>query len=72
MQQVRFDLLGRKSRRVGVAVVARESGNGFGVALNGARRQTAHGHGIDHALTQWVHGFAPEVPGKIPQPSDCK
>jgi hypothetical protein len=56
---------------VGAFVVAREAADGFGVSIDGAHRQTAHGHGVYHAWTPWAHGFAPEVPGNIPQALGC-
>jgi len=36
-----------------------------------AQTGRVHDHGVDHALTPWAHGFAPEVPGDTPQTTGC-
>jgi len=49
MQQIGLNLLGRESGRIDTALVAAQAGYRFGVARDGAHRQAAHGHGVDHA-----------------------
>ena len=50
VQQIRLDL-GRAQLLGAAMVMTRQSGDRIDVALLGSLSQTAHGHGVEHALT---------------------